>query len=287
VDGGYLYGALAPGHRNLYEAPLAAHHLMRAHGAAVQRYRGIGKHQIGIVVNLAPYDPATPAPADRAAAKRLAAYMDEQYLDPALRGRPSEAMAEIYGDAWVEFPAEDWALIRQPIDFVGVNYYTRYLVKDDPEQSPMRASHVPDPSVIHTLTNWGVYPDGLTRVLQWVQQRYGAIPLYVTENGAAFADPSPEGDRVEDPLRVAYLRDHLRALHDARAAGVDVRGYFAWSLLDNFEWSSGYAKTFGLLHVDRATQRRTIKASAEFYREVIRTRGALLGDQVPKAVGQG
>ena len=146
----------------------------------------------------------------------------------------------------------------------------------------MRASKVKLPGRLYTETNWEVHPESLTRTLLWVKERYGDVPLYVTENGAAFPDPprAPEG-RLDDPLRVAYYRDHLVAAHEAIRRGVDLRGYFAWSLLDNFEWSSGYSKRFGLLHVDYETQRRTMKASAEYYREVIRSNGAALEAPLP------
>jgi len=131
----------------------------------------------------------------------------------------------------------------------------------------------------HTEMGWEVWPQALADVLTWVTERYGRIPLYVTENGAAFYDPpTADGDVVPDPLRVAYFRDHLRAVHRAIDAGADVRGYFAWSLFDNFEWSLGYAKRFGIVHVDFETQRRTPKESARYYAEVIRTHGESLAD---------
>ncbi len=128
-------------------------------------------------------------------------------------------------------------------------------------------------------TGWEVHPESLTRILLWVRERYGPIPIYVTENGAAFYDPpSPVRGRIEDPLRIEYLRAHLLAAHAALEAGVDLRGYFVWSLLDNLEWASGFTRRFGIVHVDFATQQRTLKASGEFYREVIRTHGAAIGD---------
>ena len=129
---------------------------------------------------------------------------------------------------------------------------------------------VRQPRSTHTETDWEVYAPGLTDILVWFRERYGAMPLYITENGAAFDDPpAAPGDVVEDPLRVQYLREHLAALEGAVAAGVDVRGYFVWSLLDNLEWSHGFTKRFGIVHVDFATQKRTLKASAVFYRDYI------------------
>lgn len=280
TDGGYLHGALAPGHRNLFEAPIATHQLLRAHAAAVRAFRAErrGTGEIGIVVNLEPKYPASDSPADQAATQRADAYMNRQYLDPIFFGTYPEELCAIFGEAWPEIPAADMSLIREPIDFVGINYYTRSVVRHDDAALPVRASGVRQPAHTYTETQWEVYPPALTRVLLWVKERYGDIPLYITENGAAFYDPPTATDgRVDDPLRVQYYRDHLRAAYDAMRQGVDLRGYFAWSLLDNFEWSLGYGKRFGLVHVDYQTQQRTPKASARFYAEVIRTRGAVLG----------
>ena len=214
---------------------------------------------------------------DNAAATRADVYMNQQYLDPALLGRVPEGLREIYGDAWVEFPAEDFELIREPIDFLGFNYYTRGGMKHDEDAWPMRATKASTEGPGHMQTGWEVHPGSLTRALCWVKERYGDIPIYITENGGAFDDPPADANgRIDDAARVSYYREHLLATLEAIRRGVDVRGYFAWSLLDNFEWASGYAITFGLLHVDHATQVRTMKASAEFYREVIRTHGDVL-----------
>jgi len=277
TDGGYLHGVLAPGHRNLVETPIAAHNLLRAHASAVQAYRAVGKHQIGIVVNLEPKHPASDSPEDLAATARADAYMNRQFLDPVFLGRYPEEMREVFGDAWPDHPASDLEHIRQPIDFVGVNYYTRRVTQNDPSALPVQASWVQQRQHTYTETCWEVYPQGLADVLLGVRQRYGPIPLYVTENGAAFYDPPTLGpDGIQDPLRVDYLREHLRVVQRLVADGLDLRGYYVWSLLDNFEWSLGYSKRFGIVHVDYATQRRTPKASARFYAEVIRSQGAAL-----------
>ena len=151
-----------------------------------------------------------------------------------------------------------------------MNYYTRSVTRFDPHAWPLRAAPVPQPRATYTETGWEVFAPGLTDILAWVKQRYGNPSIYVTENGAAFFDPPAlDDDRAPDPLRVDYLRKHLKALHAALAAGVDVRGYFVWSLLDNFEWTQGFAKRFGLVHVNYATLRRTPKASFAWYRETI------------------
>jgi beta-glucosidase len=278
-DGGYLHGALAPGHRNRFEAPIASHHLMRAHGAAVQAYRAAGRNQIGLVVNLEPQAAASPDPADQAAAQRVDAYMNRQYLDAALLGRYPDELAEIFGEAWPRWPERDLELIRQPLDFLGVNYYTRSVRRHDPGAWPLRAAVVRQPQATYTETAWEVCPAAFTELLVWVKHRYGELPIYVMENGAAFYDPPvAEDGRVRDPLRVSYLRAHLRAAHAAIERGVDLRGYMVWSLLDNLEWSLGFSKRFGIVHVDFATQQRTPKDSARYYARVIASRGAVLAE---------
>ena len=275
TDGGYLHGALAPGHRNRFETPIATHNLLRAHGAAVQAYRAFGKHQIGLVVNLEPKYAATASAADQAAVARADAYMNRQYLDPVMLGSYPAEMREIFGEAWPEWPAADFELIRQKLDFIGVNYYTRNVTRADESNWPLRAAPVRQAQATYTETNWEVFPQGLTDTLLWVKNRYGNPPVYITENGAAFYDPPAiEEGKLEDPLRVAYLRHHLGAVRAAIAKGADVRGYCVWSLFDNFEWALGYSKRFGIVHIDYATQQRTPKASANYYSQVIATNGA-------------
>ena len=276
TDGGYLHGALAPGHRNKFEAPIAAHHLLLAHGMAVQAYRAAGRHRIGIVVNIEPKYAASQSADDLAATRRADAYMNRQYLDPVFLGRYPEEMQEIFGEAWPSWSAEDMALIRQPIDWLGVNYYTRSVTRFDADNYPLQAAPVKQ-NATYTETGWEVYPQGLTDTLTWIKQRYGNPPVSVTENGAAFYDPpQAENGVVDDPLRVSYFKKHIAAVSDAIAQGCDVRGYMAWSLFDNLEWSLGFAKRFGIVHVDFATQARTIKASGKLYADVIATNGAVL-----------
>lgn len=279
TDGGYLHGVLAPGHRSKYEAPIAAHNLMRASGAGIEAYRAIGRHAIGVVFNIEPKYAASNSPEDLAATRRAHAYMNEQFADPALLGRYPPELKEIFGDAWPDFPDEDFQLTRQPVDFVGVNYYTRSVVRHDEDAYPLKAVAVRQANTIHTETDWEVYAQGLIDTLTWFRDRYGDVPLYVTENGAAFYDPPiADGPVMDDPLRTDYLRKHLRALHECIEAGVNLKGYYAWSLLDNLEWSLGFSKRFGLYHVDFVTQKRTAKASAGFYARVIESNGGALAD---------
>ena len=278
ADGGYMQGVLAPGHRSAFEAAIAAHHLLRAHAAAVQAYRAVGRHQIGLVVNVEPkHLPPGATPADQRARDLAHAYMNRQYLDPALLGRYPEEMPAIFGAAWPAWPEDEVQALRAPVDFLGLNYYTRSVVRHDPAAWPVPAAAERQTQGTCTETGWELHPQGLSDTLVWMHQRYGGLPLYVTENGAAFYDPpSPIEGRVDDPLRVHYLRTHLLAVQEALSRGADVRGYFAWSLLDNLEWAHGFSKRFGLVHVDFATQQRTPKASARFYAEVIASGGGAL-----------
>jgi beta-glucosidase len=280
TDGGYLSGVLAPGHSNLFEAPIAAHNLLRSHGLAVERFRfskAAKNGKIGITVNLEPKYPASDSPEDLAAVRRADAYINRQYLDPVFLGRYPDEMREIFGEAWPEWSDEDMRLIKQPIDFLGVNYYTRRVERDYPENLPLRTKHVPQPQHVETDTKWEVFPEALTKILLWATERYGKPAIYITENGAAFYDPPHTIDgRIEDPLRVDYFRQHLRAAHEAMKNGVNLKGYYAWSLLDNYEWAHGYSKRFGIVHVDYSTQQRTIKSSGRYYADVIRTKGASL-----------
>ena len=279
-DGGYLYGKLAPGHRILFEAPIASHNLLRAHGSAIEVFRASNAAsygRIGIVVNLEPKYPATESIEDLAATARADAYMNRQYLDPLFRGRYPDEMKEIFGEAWPELPVDDMKVIAEPFDFLGINYYTRSVAQHDANREPLRVGGIHQEESVHTETGWEVYPPALTRVLLWVKERYGEIPLYITENGAAFYDPpvATEG-QLDDPLRVEYLRGHLSAAAEAMKRGVNLRGYYVWSLLDNFEWSHGYSRRFGIVHVNYETQERTIKSSGRYYSNVIKTNGAAI-----------
>ena len=278
-DNGYLLGTLAPGHRNRFEAPIASHHLLLAHGAAVQAYRASGRNKIGLVVNIEPKYPASQSAADLAATRRADAYMNRQFLDPALLGTYPQELAEIFGDAWPRWPATDLELIRQPLDYVGVNYYTRNVTKADPRAWPLFAAPVKQKQATHTEMGWEVFPQGLTDVLLRIKERYDNPPVYITENGAAFYDPpQAASDEVQDPLRIEYFRQHIRAVRNAIRQGADVRGYFAWSLFDNFEWALGYSKRFGIVHMNYETLQRTPKASAKFYSQIVASNGAVLGE---------
>ena len=277
ADGGYMHGVLAPGHRSAQEAAVVAHNLLRAHVCGVQAYRAVGRHQIGLVVNIEPKHVASDATrADRHGRDLADAYMNRQYLEPALAGRYPVELKTVFGQEWPDWPTAQVEALKVPIDFLGLNYYTRSVVRHDPQGWPVPVQAVRQPGAVYTEIGWEVYPPGLTEALLWMHRVSGGLPLYVTENGAAFADPPTAVDGVvDDPQRVDYLRSHLQAVHAAVAQGADVRGYYAWSLLDNFEWAHGYSKRFGLVHVDFATQCRTPKSSARFYAEVIAANAAV------------
>ena len=274
MDAGYVHGNHAPGHRDLREAARASRNLLRAHAEAVTAYRSEGRHEVGLVVNLEPQYPATDRPEDVAAAERFDAWINRHYLDPVFRGEYPEELREIFGDAWSEPDEEETAALTEPIDFLGINYYTRRLARHDPSLPPVNVGSARRAESTYTEMGWEVWPDGLRDTLRRVHDRYGDVPIYITENGAAFHDPpTTDAEVLDDPLRVDYYRDHIRVVLEAARGGIPIRGYFAWSLLDNFEWDRGYSKRFGIVHVDLETQKRTPKRSALSYAEVIASSG--------------
>jgi beta-glucosidase len=277
-DNGYVTGTHAPGRTDWNEAAQVSLNMLRSHGAAVAAFRAESKAEIGWVVNLVPIDPATDLPADRDAAHRMDAYLNRHFLDPVIFGKYPDELRAMFGAAWPQIAAADATQITAPIDFIGINYYLRLYVADDAAAGPPQARIVAPANRPRTATGWEIHPAGLDRTLRWVRERYGNIPLYITENGAAFDDRANKNGDVDDAERVKYLRDHLHAAGEAIAAGVDLRGYFVWSLLDNFEWASGFSKRFGIVRVDYESQRRIPKSSARFYAKVIRTGGTVTED---------
>jgi beta-glucosidase len=273
---GYLEGRHAPGHSDLDEALAAAHHLLLAHGRAVPVIRrNTPGAQVGIVLNLHPQTPASSSAADRAAAWQADGVVNRWFLDPlAARGYPAD-IVEHYGRPMDFVQAGDLEAIATPLDFLGVNYYTRGIARSSvvPEAENEPRTIFPGPE--HTEMGWEVYPEGLFQLLGRVHFDYRFPSLYVTESGAAYPDGIGPDGRVDDPARVAYLKSHFARAARAIAAGVPLRGYFAWSLMDNFEWAHGYSKRFGLVYVDYATQRRILKTSAHWYRQVIAANGVV------------
>ena len=269
---GYGSGFHAPGVCDYTQAYQALHHLLLAHGRAVQHFRdGAYPGEIGIVNDLARFIPASNREEDGAACRRAYEQDIAQLLDPIFKKRYPEALHNWIGPQrpWIE--AGDFGVIAQPIDFLGINYYKTHEVSFCVGEAPLNARYRPVSAPGWGLTEmgWGVNPPGLTAVLLDVKEKYGNPPVYVTENGCAFPDQPDDKGFVADWARVEFLRGHLRAVHDAIQAGVDVRGYLVWSLLDNFEWAMGYGPRFGIVRVDYDTMERVPKQSAHWYRDVI------------------
>ena len=270
---GYRLGLHAPGHRDLAESIRASHHLLLAHGRAVQAFRASGKlGRIGVVLSLSPTYPKTDSGEDVDAARGSDGYTNRWYLEPLFRGRYPEDMLELFGRIagpldYIE--AGDTDVIGGTSDVLGVNYYNRRVV------SASRGGELPwviEPAASDTPVTdggWEIVPQCLTDLLLRLRADYGDIPLLITENGAIFLDgPRPDG-RVPDPGRIRFIRDHLVAAHHAIERGVRLEGYYHWSLLDNFEWADGYRPRFGLVHVDYPSGRRLPKESAHYYASVI------------------
>ncbi|MFJ4849959.1 MULTISPECIES: GH1 family beta-glucosidase [unclassified Streptomyces] len=266
---GHLQGVMAPGLTDLTAAVRASYHLHLGHGLAVQALRAaVPQAQIGIVNNLSPSEPASDRPEDIAAALRADGHTNRWWLDPIHgRGYP-EDMLKLYG---VELPVHDGDMetIAAPLDWLGLNYYFREIVADDPTGPVPHTSALRIPDVRRTAMDWEVHADGLEKLLMRLTEEYGARKIYVTENGSAYEDHVGPDGQVHDPERTAYLEEHLAACGRAVRAGAPLAGYFAWSLLDNFEWAYGYAKRFGLVHVDYETQKRTVKGSGSRYADII------------------
>ncbi|GAB2998943.1 GH1 family beta-glucosidase [Amycolatopsis acidiphila] len=267
---GYLEGRMAPGLTDLAAAVRASFHLHLGHGLAAQAVRAAspGEVRLGIINNLSPCEPASPDEADEAAARRADGHINRWWLDPVLgRGYP-EDMRAVYG---VDLPERegDLATIAQPLDWVGVNYYFRQVAAADPGGGAPFFRQVPVPGP-RTAMGWEVHAAGLEKLLLRLTREYGVRELMVTESGAAYHDEVGPDGQVHDAERGEYVSEHLAACARAAAAGAPLTGYYVWSLLDNFEWAYGYDKRFGLVHVDYATQARTIKDSGHRYADLIR-----------------
>jgi beta-glucosidase len=266
---GHAHGVKAPGIADWPTALRAAHHALLAHGAAVRTFRTSHQGRIGITLDLTVVHAASSAPEDEAAARRLDGHRNRWFLDAVLRGAYPADIVDLYESRFGQLDAVrdgDLRSIAEPLDFLGINFYAPHLVAAG--NDVLGVAEV-DIDAEKTAMGWPVVPSALTELLVRVQRDYGDVPLLVTENGAAFEDRPDGGGPIADERRIAYLREHIEAVERARAAGVDVRGYYVWSLLDNFEWEQGYGKRFGIVHVDYETQKRTWKDSAHWYHDVI------------------
>ncbi|CQR60859.1 GH1 family beta-glucosidase [Streptomyces leeuwenhoekii] len=280
---GHANGHHAPGSREGTPALAAAHHLLVGHGLSVPVLREAGAREVGITLNLDHVTPATGAPQDAAAALRAETQRNLMWTEPLLKAR----YADGEDDTWEDLirhqsfrRSGDLDIVAAPLDFLGINYYTPSVVRAAPyrDADPLtrtaddnRFEGVGVPEARHTAMGWPVVPHTLRDLLVGLRERYGDAlpPVHITENGCAEDDVPTPGGAVHDTARVTYLDGHLRAVADAIADGVDVRGYYVWSLLDNFEWAYGYSKRFGLVYVDYATQRRIPKDSYHWYRDLI------------------
>ncbi len=262
----YFLGHHAPGKQDITAAARAVHHVLRAHGEAMARLRARRQKNLGIVLNFEAFRPASPA--DTKAARRFDAIMNRMFIEPLTRGRYPDLVLE---GIEAHLPAgwqDDMASIATPLDWLGVNYYTRQTVAEAPAPWPAYSFTTTDTA--KTRMGWDIYPKGLSETLTMLRQDYtGTLPLYITENGMAWED-TPENGRVNDRARIAYLTAHLEEAAHSIAGGSNVKGFFYWSLLDNFEWAFGYEKRFGLVHVDFKTRKRTPKASLQALRAIAR-----------------
>ena len=260
---GHETGIFAPGIKSRATAMQVAHHLMLSHGMALRALREAGcKASLGIVLNLSPIEPATDSAADRAKARLEDGRLVRWYMDPLFKGvYPADVIEHLENDGPV-IEAGDMDIIRTPMDFLGINYYSRSVASAgepwDVHQSGLETTEM----------DWEVYPQGLTALLLRLHQDYPVPAMFITENGGAFKDPMVDG-KVHDADRTRYLQQHIQAVADAMRQGVNMGGYMVWSLMDNFEWASGYAKRFGIVHVDYATQKRTLKDSALWYQQFL------------------
>ena len=267
---GYYTGLFAPGRRDFALALQAAHHVLLSHGLAVPVLRDSARKdaQIGICPNLTVTYPATERAEDIEAAQRHEAFFNAWFLDPlAGRGYP-QALWEYYGDAVPQLEPDDLAQIAAPLDFLGINYYNPNQIRHDPTGPMPQTRSVPD-SRLQRTADREIYPAGLYELLTRLRREYPFPAYIVTENGAAFPDTVAEDGTVSDPARIDFLDAHFAQAARAIAAGVPLKGYFVWSLMDNFEWSEGYTLRYGLTYVDFPTQQRIMKASGHWYRQFI------------------
>jgi beta-glucosidase len=271
---GHFWGTHAPGVKDPRAALQTAHHLLLSHGLAAQAIRAstAGSVQVGIALNLQPVDPLNDTAEDQAAAVRFDGFVNRWFLDPLFRGAYPEDLLARVGPLAPSIQPGDLQTMRVPLDFLGVNYYSRVLVRHAPEEPILQAAQV-EPRDVERSLMWEIYPQGLGRLLDRVAQEYQPREILITENGLPLEDAPKAGGEVDDAPRIDFLRRHLEEVSRALGRGVPVRGYFVWSLLDNFEWALGYRMRFGLVHVDFATQRRTPKASVTWYRKVIEASG--------------
>lgn len=275
---GHYYGVHAPGLQQLPVAMQAMHHLLLSHGYAVPLIRSANKEaHVGIALNFVHCEPADDSQASKDATLRHDGQWNRWCLEPLVYGTYPQDVWELLGSAAPVIREGDLNIIQTPIDFLGVNYYFRSRIQHDPTALPFATREAPaltDAGGEYTACGWEVYPDGLKLLLERLNRDYPLPAYYITESGAAFDDIVTPDQLIRDSRRQAYLEAHFRAAAQAVRAGVPLRGYFVWSLLDNFEWGEGYSKRFGIIHVDFETQRRTIKESGRWFQQWLKAQAA-------------
>jgi beta-glucosidase len=266
---GYAFGAHAPGLTDNAAAYRAAHNALLSHGKAVPIIRqNVPNAKVGITIAIPEFQPETDSAEDAAAVERQRDFHPRWFLDPLFKGTyPAELAAMVSQMDDVNLDGIEQAKVE--MDFLGVNHYSRFIIKHDESNPPGNMSHVTIPDVERTTMDWEVYPQGMYNVLKQTYADYAPKEIYITENGAAFVDPAPENGVVDDPKRTSYLREYFKMAQKAIEDGVPLKGYFVWSFLDNFEWAHGYTQRFGIINVDFETLKRTPKASANWYKKVI------------------
>ncbi len=275
---GYEVGEHAPGHTSRQECLKAAHHLLLSHGEALQCLRSHVSTPCGIVLNLARAIGASESEGDDAARRLGDGRLNEWFLDP-LHGRGyPDHVVEVLGEDMGFVKDGDLEAIAQPLDFIGVNYYTRSVLKEN-KADPSRPHALEAPKSNRTDIGWEVIPSGLTDLLVWLNETYRPNDIYITENGAAYHTPPDDSGRIPDVERERYLHSHLNAILDAREMGVPVSAWFVWSLMDNFEWGFGYGQRFGIVWVDYETLERTIKDSGLWVQKLCKSRTVVAEEQ--------
>jgi beta-glucosidase len=276
---GYFLGMHAPGHRDesMKEMNKALHHLLLGHGKAVEVLRkNVPDAKVGAMINIYPVYPATDSEADKAAAERFYMYHNHWFTAAMYTGEYPALGLELFADAAPEILPGDMEIISTPTDYIGLNYYSRLVAAHNEQANgPLQVEIVKVPDVEYTAMEWEVYPDGLQAVIERVYREYKPKEIFIAENGCAMNDFVSSDGKVHDPQRVSYLRRHLQTLHNTIGKGIPVKGYYVWSLMDNFEWSHGYAKRFGIIHVDYETLKRTPKDSFEYYQKVINNKAVV------------
>ncbi|KGP92284.1 beta-glucosidase [Pontibacillus chungwhensis BH030062] len=272
---GYYEGVHAPGHQNLQESLQVAHHLLLSHGKAVELYKETLQMQkpIGITLNMSPVYPASVETQDYTAAQAYDGYLNRWFIDPVFKGSYPEDMKTLYGNNGCEFEfikEGDLKSISIPCDFFGINFYNRALIEASSE-NPLTFQPAPS-DYEKTGMGWDISPNEFKELIYRVREEYTTLPIFITENGAAFDDVLEPDGSVHDEGRKGYVEQHLTAVADLNEEGMNIKGYYLWSLLDNFEWAFGYDKRFGITYVDFETQNRYVKDSAKRYTDIVRSR---------------